>query len=184
MTLTTCRLILNSDSKELIKYTASLTVETALQGDQLSKLSKANEDETEAVITAMVLSFNNSINVGNKLTPEQIYEITLAIISEYWMFKIDEILNCFKMAKGGKFGEIKRLDQPTILGFLHMYDTKTKAEYFNNRTKPMQRRELKEDNEPKRISLGVDDLKSLAPMVIRSPEQVEKDLNKLKDDMD
>ncbi len=107
------------------------------------------------------MNFNNSINVGNKLTTDQAYEITLAIIADYWMLKIDEILNCFKMAKGGKYGEIKRLDQPTIMGFLHQYDTKTKADYFDSRTVTHQRRERVEDNEPKAILLTVKEVQDI-----------------------
>lgn len=158
----TCKLILNANEpRKLIKHTASLTVATALEGEQLSKLSRENEEEIENVMIAIIANFNNSVNVGNKLTPDQIYEIALSIISDYWMLKIDEILNCFKMAKGGKYGEIKRLDQPTIMGFLHQYDTKTKAEYFNTKTVPMQRREREEENEPKAILLSVEDIKAL-----------------------
>ena len=163
MTRKTCKIILGNNKRELVKHTANLTVATALEGDQLSLLRRENEDETEAIITAIVMNFNNSINVGNKLTPDQAYEITLAIIADYWMLKIDEILNCFKMAKGGKYGEIKRLDQPTIMGFLHQYDTKTKAEYFNTRTVAPQRREREEDNEPKAVLLTVDEIKKLEP---------------------
>lgn len=132
-----------------------------MKGDQLSMLRRENEDETETIITAIVMNFNNSINVGNKLTTDQTYEITLAIISEYWMLKIDEILNCFKLAKSGKYGEIKRLDQPTIMGFLHQYDTKTKADYFDTRTVTHQRRERVEEKEPTAILLTVKEVQEI-----------------------
>jgi hypothetical protein len=132
-----------------------------LEGEQISALRREDETQLEDAVMAIITGFNNAINVGNKLTPDQIYETSLEIINQYWMLKIDEILNCFKMAKGGKYGEIKRLDQPTIMGFLHQYDTKTKADYFDSRTVAHQRREREEDNEPKAILLSIEDIKQI-----------------------
>lgn len=157
----TCKIILGGNARGLIKHTASLTVESSLKGDQLSKLKREDENQVENILVAVVLNFNNSINVGNKMNQNQIYETSLAILEEYWMLKIDEILNCFKMAKSGKFGEIKRLDQPTVMGFLHQYDTKVKADYYANREHLPDSRLPKEDKKPKHIALSIDEIKKL-----------------------
>jgi len=146
----------------LAKHTAKLTVKTALQGDQLSKLSRENEDEAIEIISEVVRSLNDAINVGNKLSLEQIYDTALCIMTECWFFKIDEILNCFKMVKAGKLGEVKRLDQPTIMGFLHKYDTEVKAEFYENSAVVHQRRSPEENSEPKHVALGTEEMQKLA----------------------
>ena len=157
----TCKIILSKNAMSLAKHTAKLTVKTAMQGEQLSKLSRENEDQTIEVLCEVVRSLNDSINVGEKMNLEQIYECALSIMTEYWMLKIDEILNCFKMAKSGKFGKIYGLDQPTVMGFILKYDTEVKAGYYeaNETTHTNRQREAK--SEPKHIAISVEDMKKL-----------------------
>lgn len=152
---------MQKNALNLAKHTAKLTVKTALQGEQLSKLSRENEDMTIDVICEVLRSLNDSINIGNKMVVEQIYECAVSIMAEYWHFKIDEILNCFKMVKNGQLGKVYGLDQPSVMGFLHQYDTEIKAKYFEDNKTIHQNRSVDESSDPKHISLSVDDIKKL-----------------------
>jgi hypothetical protein len=146
---------------QIAKYTAKLTVKTAMQGQQLSKLGRENEDEAVDIIQEVLLSLNSSINVGEKMSPAQIYDCSLAIFTEYWHLKIDEVMNCFKMVKNGQLGKVYGLDQPAVMKFLHVYDTEVKSEYFENNKETHQRRSRETEGEPKHIALGVEEMKKL-----------------------
>ncbi len=154
------QLLTTGSNVEIFKHVASLTVETAQKGEQLSKLKRENEDAAVAALSVAITNLNDSINIGSKMNEVQILETAIAILSEYWTLKIDEVLNCFKMVKAGKMGKIYGLDQPTIMGYLNTYDTEIKAGYYAE-NEPTHTNRYRENNEPKHISLSVEDLKKL-----------------------
>jgi len=146
---------------DLIKRVASLTVASAQKGEQLSKLSREDENATVAMISTILNNLNNSINIGEKMSAEQIIETTYAIISEHWALKIDEVLNCFKMAKSGKFGKLYGLDQPTVMSFLLKYDTEVKAGHYQQNETTHTNRQREEKDGPKHIALSIDEINQL-----------------------
>lgn len=150
-----------SKKVQLIKHVSSLTVATAQKGDQLSKLKRENEDVAIAMISSALVSLNNSINIGTKMSDDQIIETAYAILSEYWTFKIDEVLLCFSMVKSGRFGKIYGLDQPTIMGFLLTYDTELKANHYQSLETVHQTREREENKEQGHIALSSEDIKAI-----------------------
>lgn len=154
-------MLMKNSKVELIKHVASLTVASAQKGEQLSKLRRENEDEAIAMICTCLNNLNDSINIGNKMNPDQIIETAITILSEYWMLKIDEVLNCFKMIKGGKFGKIYGLDQPTIMGFLHTYDTEIKAGFYKDNETVHNRRQVDTEKKQGHIALSSEEISKL-----------------------
>jgi len=154
---------------ELVKRVSSLTVATAQKGEQLSKLKRENEDETIAMISTAINNLNDAVNIGNKMSADQIIETTVVILTEYWMMKIDEVLNCFKMVKSGRMGKIYGLDQPTVMGFLHKYDTEIKADYYEEIAPTHTSRARKESQGTKHIALSVDEIKKLQENEDKTP---------------
>ena len=155
-------LINTTDNKEVIKYTSKLTVETAQKGEQLSKINRIHgEGITLKILSRVITNLNDSINIGNKLNNDQIFEIAVTILNEYWRLKIDEVLNCFNMAKNGRFGKVYGLDQPTIMGWLLEYDTKLKGDYYESQTTTHTNRTRDEENKPKHIALTVNEINKL-----------------------
>ena len=77
------------------------------------------------------------------------------------MLKIDEVLNCFKMVKSGRFGQIYGLDQPTVMGFIHKYDTEIKAGYYDEIAPVHTNRQRDGKEGMSHISLSLDEIKKL-----------------------
>jgi hypothetical protein len=150
-----------SKKVQLVKHVSSLTVATAQQGEQLSKLKRDNEDVAVAMISSALVSLNNSINIGSNMSEDQIIETAYAILNEYWMLKIDEILLCFRMAKSGRFGKILGLQQSTVMGFLLTYDTELKANHYQSLETVHQTREREENKEQGHIALSSEDIKAI-----------------------
>ena len=146
---------------EIIEHVSTLTVQTAQKGEQLSKLKRENKTSSIKMVSMAISNLNNSVNIGEKMSTEQIFETAVTIITEYWMLKIDEVLNCFKMAKSGKFGKIFGLDQPTVMGFLNTYDTEVKGGYYDENAPTHTSRQREESNGTKHIALSIDELKQL-----------------------
>lgn len=122
---------------------------------------RENEENAIEVVCEVVRNLNDSINIGEKMTTEQIYETAVAILTEYWMLKIDELLNCFKMAKSGRFGQIYGLDQPTVMGFIHKYDTEIKSTHYDEIAPTHTNRAREENQGTKHIALSVEEFKKL-----------------------
>lgn len=118
----------------LIKISSKLTVKEAINGTQLSRVKlDIGEDQAANVVFFIIQSLNDSVNVGNKMTDNQIFETTYDILSIYWSMKLEELVLCLRMARQGQFGEIKRLDQPTICGFIETYINEEKLKHIENR---------------------------------------------------
>ena len=91
----TSQMLMNDSKVELIKHVSKLTVATAQKGEQLSKIMRENEDQAIGMMAAAIKNLNDSINIGNKMNEDQIIETSIAILTEHWSMKIDEVLNCF-----------------------------------------------------------------------------------------
>ena len=119
---------------DIIAYTAKLTVATALQGEQMSTINRrVGQSNMIKILNRVLTSLNDSINIGTKMNSDQIFETSVTILNEHWSMKLDEVLNCLKMAKNGYFGKIYGIDQPTIMGWLKEYDEKHKGVFLENR---------------------------------------------------
>lgn len=118
----------------LVKLSSKLTVKEAIKGTQLSRVKlDIGEDQAANVVFFVVQALNNSVNCGNKMSDDQIFETTYDILSIYWNLKLEELVLCLRMARQGQFGEIKRLDQPTICGFIETYINEEKAKLIETR---------------------------------------------------
>jgi len=87
---------------------SSVTIATALQSDQLSKLRKENSQEVGMSISRIITFYNNKFNLTNekKLNIDQILYLSNEILTKYWYLKFDEIVFCFREGVTGRFGKI------------------------------------------------------------------------------
>lgn len=109
----------------LTRVQMDLTVSQAMsQEHQISFLKKDDPMQLEMLISMMVSLLADQFNVKASFNDIQIVDCTLSIIKKYWYLRPEEILYAFKQAKMGVYGSAyNKLDTPTILEWLHKYDT-------------------------------------------------------------
>lgn len=102
-----------------------MTLQLAMaQEHQISFLKKENPDVLENIISLLVDLLAVQFNVKDNFSGIQIVDCTLSIIEKYWYLRPEEVMFCFKQGKLGKYGPVyNKLDTPTILTWLHKYDT-------------------------------------------------------------
>lgn len=115
------------------------------QQHQLSYFKKSDPMVAEMVISTLVELIAEQFNVKETFSDIQIVDCTLSIIERFWYLRPEEIMYAFKQAKLGKYGPVyNRLDTPTILNWLHRYDTEDRMQQVEN-----QRNSFKiSENEP------------------------------------
>jgi len=109
----------------LTRVQMDLTVSQAMsQEHQISFLKKEDPLQVEMIVSMMVSLLADQFNVKASFNDIQIVDCTLSIIKKYWYLRPEEILYAFKQAKMGVYGSAyNKLDTPTILEWLHKYDT-------------------------------------------------------------
>jgi len=94
------------------------------QEHQISFLKRESPEVLENVISLLVDLLAVQFNVKENFSAIQMMDCTLSIIEKYWQLRPEEIMYCFKQGKLGKYGPVyNKLDTPTILTWLHKYDT-------------------------------------------------------------
>jgi len=119
----------------LTRVQMDLTVSQAMsQEHQISFLKKEDPLQLEMLISMMVSLLADQFNVKSSFNDIQIVDCTLSIIKKYWYLRPEEILYAFKQAKMGVYGSAyNKLDTPTILEWLHRYDTEDRMINVSNK---------------------------------------------------
>lgn len=71
----------------------------------------------------LLVNFNDSLNVHKPMSAQQISDCANSIISEGWMYKLDDIALTLRKARMGEFGKIEfKIDESDIWRFIKEYD--------------------------------------------------------------
>jgi hypothetical protein len=110
---------------EIVRAQSNLTIQSAMaQEHQISFLRKENERVLEYVISLLIETLAMQFNVKESFSGLQIVDCTLSVLEKYWYLRPEEIMYVFKQGKLGAYGPVyNKLDAPTILTWIHKYDT-------------------------------------------------------------
>lgn len=106
-----------NNSAELVFFESDLTIDKAMDGIRLSKLSnlieKRNVIKAIAYLTARL---SENFNVGKKFTPEQSSIMALDLFEVFGYETLEDVVLMFKYARQGRIGDGKdfKLDSQTV----------------------------------------------------------------------
>ena len=108
----------------LTKEIASITLKTALRGDQVSKLKKDNPELLSSAVICLLIFAQKDI-LCKKMNAEQIVSVAREIIVTFWYLKIEEIAYVLKQGLLGSY--IRKadycFDKVLIFSWLQEYDS-------------------------------------------------------------
>jgi hypothetical protein len=90
-------------------------------------------EEIHAILSVLLTSFNNSLNLIRPMSKEQIVECAyeMVLTTEEDQLSIEDYVLFFRGAKTGKYGRIlDRLDQQTIFSMLEEYRSERHRQYM------------------------------------------------------
>ncbi len=95
------------------------------RGTQMSLLKKEKGSEFLAMILSLLIAdFQKSFNLIRPMNDEQIANLSMDLINDYWSYKFEDFVAFFQLAKKGVYGKIlDRMDNNTIQAMLLVYDT-------------------------------------------------------------
>ena len=122
-----------------------------LESESLSVYRKqSNHEFIEGMIELQLHDLNNSINVHEKLSDEQIEDIAIEINTLYWHLSMVELHLVLKKAKRGEYGRINySLNMPDVLGWFEKY-AEERVQYFMKKSSS-QGIEHKQNNEQSKV---------------------------------
>lgn len=110
-------LIAANDLPSLALYERQMTLQKAIEGTTLHKLSKTINDENLVVIIVYLIDrVSENFNVGKKFTEGQSFIMALDLLDVFKHENLEDILLMFRMARTGKIGDGKdyKLDSQTV----------------------------------------------------------------------
>jgi hypothetical protein len=123
-----------SDDRQTVEYrekvgalthSGKMNLELIIQnGTQLSVIQKISGDQNLAqALGFIIVDFAASYNLIRPLSGDQVADIAVELISDYWAYRFEDFIAFFQLARRGTYGKIfDRLDLPTILEMLGKYD--------------------------------------------------------------
>lgn len=114
------------------KYTAQLTIEKAMESDQLSLIRKNKGDK---FVTALILKIIEDCcrYVPNEFSKNDMALFAENIHREFWGLNIDDIVLCFRQAINGHYGKVYgNLSYIQIAEWLNDYWTE-KLKYYEGK---------------------------------------------------
>ena len=100
-------LILIAENKPALTsdHAVALTVETAIQGTQISLITnKFGADFADDAITFLFHELSNFVTLGG--TPDACLQWAKMIRTEYWGWKFDDLIYCIRQGINGRWGKI------------------------------------------------------------------------------
>ena len=140
-------------------------IQTALKGNQISKLRKANPLETQMLV---VMVINESFALlRHELNVDQIAIYAKRITETYWHLKIEELGLILNNGIEGKYGKMYgNFCYQTLVEWINEYD-KEKNEILSHQHQD-QKAQLTHgsnlrnvDNQPKQVRVSIDNLRKL-----------------------
>lgn len=102
---------------DLALYEKELTMDKAIDGTSLRKLSKTiNDKNLTKIIVFMINRLTSNFNVGKNIKPDQAIRIAVDLIDSFEYETLEDLLLMFKMARTGRIGNGKdfKLDSQTV----------------------------------------------------------------------
>lgn len=99
----------------------------------LVKISKElSKNETIGFISKLISKINFNLNIGKKMSPEQIFSVSELILKEYYYYNLTEINMCLNRGFLGKYGQIyDRFDGMIIFEWLKSYSNERDEAIIN-----------------------------------------------------
>jgi len=105
----------------------------------------------------IILRFNRLLNVSKPMDDEQMTVLALDLVEAFKYDTLEDIILLFKMARNLKFGNIYRIDPPTIISWIPIY---------------MEQKAVEREHLHKQM---------LAKPLLQMPEDVKKSFDKMMD---
>lgn len=148
-------------------------------GTQLSVLKRERGvDVVVGILSLIIAEFCSSFNIKHNMSAEQIADLALELVGEYWAYKLEDFVAFFNLAKKGRYGKIyDRIDAPTIFQMLVEYNIDREKSLYEINIKPTQDEKY---NRPKPINeLGnlttlAGAMSSVREMAGKNKEQIER----------
>lgn len=109
--------LVNKSNGSLALFEIDLTIEKALNGTSLLKLSKSIEKiNVITAITYLTIRLADNFNVGKKFTTDQSAVMALDLFEVFGYETLEDVVLMFKYARQGKIGDGKdfKLDSQTV----------------------------------------------------------------------
>jgi hypothetical protein len=117
VTIDLITIISKNDNPKLALFEKQMTLDEALNGTTLSRLSKTIDDENLAIILVFLINrLSSNFNVGRKFTDDQAIVMALDLIEVFKYETIEDVLLMFRMARTGRIGDGRdfKLDSQTV----------------------------------------------------------------------
>jgi hypothetical protein len=77
-----------------------------------------------SVMIMLITDFQKSFNLIRPMDNEQVANLSMELINDYWSYRFEDFVAFFQLAKKGVYGKIlDRMDANTIQSMLLVYDT-------------------------------------------------------------
>lgn len=95
------------------------------KGTQISILKKDKGIQFLATVLGLLIAdFQKSFNLIRPMNEEQVANLSIDLINDYWSYRFEDFVAFFQLAKKGVYGKIlDRMDSNTIQSMLLVYDT-------------------------------------------------------------
>lgn len=107
-----------------IREQSNITLASALQTPQVSRLNKENPGDLAAAISQLLQFVNKLFNLpeNKKLNDAQMAVLALDIKKRYWFLKFDELVYILREGVAGKWGKsYSRIDAETVHAWFQRY---------------------------------------------------------------
>jgi hypothetical protein len=94
------------------------------QGTQISVIRANNSFEFIAgILGIMINDFCGNFNTRNPMSEDQIADLAIELVNDYWCYKLEDFVVFFSLAKRGRYGKVyDRMDAATIYQLLAEYN--------------------------------------------------------------
>lgn len=109
--------LVSKSEGELALFENELTLNSAMQGTSLRKLSKViDQKNTVKALVFLTTRLSDNFNVGKKFTEEQAIVMAFDLLEVFGYETMEDVVLMFKMARQGKIGDGKdfKLDSQTV----------------------------------------------------------------------
>ena len=102
----------------------AVTPASALETPSLSGLRGASPQETAKVLTTLLETMNSRFNFAEhkKLNEVQIGFLAGSILTNYWRWKIDEVVYVLREGIAGRLKSFDHIDEAVVLGWFREYE--------------------------------------------------------------
>ena len=110
------------------------------QGTQISVLRLVEGlEKTASIVGLLINDFCSNFNTRYPMSAEQIADLAIELITDYWTYKLEDFIVFFSLARRGVYGKVyDRVDASVILGMLGVYHKQRDEELYLIQTRPLE----------------------------------------------